>query len=67
MSADDILRVLPSSGGGTEIRFNNARLGELSMSERTILARQLIEGNTGSQAAVALPPSPPPVVPHGTK
>ncbi len=59
MSANDILRVVPNIGGGTEIRFNNARLSELSMNERTNLARQLVEGNTGAQPVQVRPPFPP--------
>jgi hypothetical protein len=52
MSADEILRVVRSQGGGVELRFSVSKLSTLSVSERQQLARRMVDNNTGSHRAV---------------
>lgn len=49
--AEDVFRIVPTNGGGDELRFSVAKLSLLSITERTNLARRLIEGNTGTHTA----------------
>lgn len=58
MSADEILRKIPSPGGGVEVRFAHAKLSELSVAERQNLAKRMtVDNNT------PLPPTKKPSAP----
>lgn len=57
MSADEILRKIPSPGGGVEVRFAHAKLSELSITERQNLAKRMTVDNT------PLPPTKTPTPP----
>ncbi len=56
MSVDDILRKIPSQGGGIEIRFAHTKLSELSIAERQNLAKRIAEDAPPPPAEAPAPP-----------
>jgi hypothetical protein len=48
MSTDDILKFVPSPGGGIEVRFDLNKLSNLSVDQRHELARKIVESPAAS-------------------